>query len=121
MFDMHILITVLTAAVAALLTGSMWYHPRVFGRAWVRLVNISPEALEARKRKMPILILVAFIAVSCMAFVVTVTKVSVFILWAGLIVPALLGAVLWEGRSLKLFAINAGYWLIVLFVMSLIT
>ncbi len=135
MFDIN-LITVLLAALTAPLIGFVWYHPRVFGSKWVRLVNISPEALETRKKYMPLLALSAFVAALFMAFI-SANAIDHFrdswgmldaqdalnlalLAWSAFVVPILLGPVLWEGRSLKLFAINAGYWLATLVSMALL-
>lgn len=135
MFDVN-LIGVFAAALAASLIGFVWYHPRAFGTVWMRLVNISPEKLESGKKKMPLLTFIAFVAALIMAFVSAhalehfreswgaldaVGAVSLtFLAWAAFIIPVLLGPVFWEGRSLKLFAINASYWLVTLCAMALI-
>ena len=34
------------AGVASIVIGFAWYHPKVFGGAWMRLSNLSPEAVE---------------------------------------------------------------------------
>ncbi len=34
---------VLASGVIPLLVGFVWYHPKVFGNAWMKLVNIDPE------------------------------------------------------------------------------
>jgi hypothetical protein len=38
--------------------------------------------------------------------------------WAGFIATSLLGPVLWEGKPMALFAINAGYYLVSLLLMG---
>jgi hypothetical protein len=40
--------------------------------------------------------------------------------WLGFVAPVQLGSVLWEGRPVKLYAINTSYYLVTLAVMSLI-
>jgi hypothetical protein len=40
--------------------------------------------------------------------------------WMGFFVPTLIHGVAWEKRSWKLFAINAGYYLVLLMLMSFI-
>ena len=40
--------------------------------------------------------------------------------WLGFAAPVLLGPVLWEGKSTKLYAINAGFWLVSFIVMGVI-
>ncbi len=43
-----------------------------------------------------------------------------FWLWLGFLATTMLGTVLWEMKSPKFYAINAGYWLVVLMLMSVI-
>ncbi len=130
MFDLGLFIIPITALVAPLI-GFLWYHPRAFGNVWVHLVNISPEALQNRAKKMPILALVAFLAALVMVYifvsVLVVTSaqnslqdalIVALAMWAGFIVPVLLGPTLWEGRPFKLFLINAGYWFVTLCTMA---
>lgn len=135
MFDFN-LIGLFLATLSAPLLGFVWYHPRIFGGVWVRLVNISPENLEKSKRQMPLLTLGAFVAAFFMAFIsanilthfrgywgildVQDALGLALLAWSGFVVPILLGPIFWEGKSIKLFAINAGYWLTVLSVMALI-
>ena len=40
--------------------------------------------------------------------------------WLGFVMPVTLGIVLWEGKSWKLFGINAGYYLVSLPIMGVI-
>ena len=40
--------------------------------------------------------------------------------WLGFVVPVSLGSVLWEGKSWKWWCITAGYYLVSLFLMSLV-
>ncbi len=44
-------IALLVSAIVPLLIGSIWYHPKVFGSAWMKLVGLS-EA-DAQKMNMP--------------------------------------------------------------------
>jgi hypothetical protein len=36
----------LVAAVIPLLTGFVWYHPRVFGRSWMRAAGLTEESMQ---------------------------------------------------------------------------
>src|SRR3989344_5663905 len=37
---------VLAAGLVPLIVGFFWYHPRVFGAPWVRMMSITPEMAE---------------------------------------------------------------------------
>jgi hypothetical protein len=126
------LVPLIIAAVAYIAVGYGWYHPRIFGDAWMRMSNISPEAIEAGKKRMPLTLIVALIAGIVVGYVLDwfgiawgvydwagAVELAIWI-WVGFVAPVLLGSVLWERRPVKLFCINAGYWLVTLVVMSLI-
>ena len=123
---------VLAAGLASVVIGFIWYHPAVFGTMWMRIVNISPEDLEKGKKKMPLMALIGFVASVVLAWVLAhfsfvwgaLTIGSAlelgFWVWLGFMAPILLGPVLWEGKSVKFFAITAGYWLVAVLVASVI-
>ncbi|TSC86423.1 MAG: hypothetical protein G01um10148_409 [Parcubacteria group bacterium Gr01-1014_8] len=124
--------SILGSALSSVVLAFIWYNPKVFGTAWMRLSNISPEAAERGKRRMPIMAFFAFLASMIVAYVMTHFGIAWgvfdwiggfelgFWLWLGFAAPVLLGSVLWEGKSFKLYAINAGYWLISLILMGVI-
>ena len=81
---------------------------------------------------MPLMMIVAVFAAVVMAYVMAHFGIAwgvfdvigaielAFWLWIGFVVPVTLGVVLWEGKSVKLFFINAGYWLVSMVVASVI-
>ena len=108
---------VLVAAASSFVLGGLWYSPVLFGKAWMRETGLSEEKLgEASPAK-----------VFGPAFVLAVVASAVFGLFLGPdpALPFALGAGasaglcwvgasfgindLFERRSLKLWAINAGY------------
>lgn len=114
----------IAAGLAIFLLGHLWYHARLFGRLWMRLTNLSPEAAERGKSRSFFFsvaglvgALAAMAALSYLGRAIGVASIAdgvifSFFVWLGLIVPALVGQVLWEGKPILLFAINAGYWLV---------
>lgn len=123
---------ILAAGIANLIIGFIWYNPSVFGSMWMQLTNLSPAQVEAGKRRMPMMAVVAILVAVIMAYVMAHFGIAwgvfdvigaielAFWIWVGFIVPPTLGVVLWEGKSFKLFAINAGYWLVSMVVASII-
>jgi hypothetical protein len=116
-------IAVIAAGLMPALLGYLWYHPRFFGAAWVRMMRITPEMAERGQRTRALFSFVSFAAGFAAAlavyFVVQVSGISdvpramvvATLLWAGCVVPSSLGDVVWEQKPLKLYAIDAGYWL----------
>jgi hypothetical protein len=129
MFEVNY-IAVLVAGVANLVLGMIWYAPKIFGGAWMRMSSITPEMVERGKKKMPFMALTALVAGVIMAYVLSFFAIAwgvfdvigaielAFWTWLGFIAPVMLGSVLWEQRPLKLYVLNVGYWLVSLIVMA---
>lgn len=123
---------VLAAGIANVVLGMTWYNPKVFGAAWMRMANITPEAAERGKKRMPVAVVVALLASMLTAYVMYHFGVAWGVydwigavelaswIWIGFVAPLMLGIVLWEGKPLKLYFINVGYWLVALIVMAVI-
>lgn len=129
-------LAVLVAAVAGMAVGFAWYGP-LFGKQWMALSGMSQQGInEAKKQGMGKIYLVAFLGSLLMAYVLahflvfasfytgaygaSAGLMAGFWSWLGFIVPVTIGSVLWEGKSLKLWFLNAGHYLVVLLLMGLI-
>lgn len=131
MFEVTLL-PVLFAGFASVVIGFIWYHPNVFGSVWMRHAGLSPEKMEAGKKKMPMMALAGLVASIVAAYVMNHFGIAWgvfdwiggielgFWTWLGFVVPSMLGSVLWEGKSVTYFSINAGYWLTSFIVMALV-
>ena len=107
------LLSVLVAAVAAMVVGFLWYGP-LFGKAWMRLSGVRPQ-----KKSMMSGMLLGFLGALVLAFVLAAViglagadtmgaGVAVaFWLWLGFSATHALGTVAWEGKSWSLFWLNA--------------
>ena len=126
------LLPILFAGIVSAVIGFLWYHPRAFGALWMRLSGLTPETVEQGKRRMNVDALLALLASLLAAYVISsleqklgiydvaeATRLAV-LLWAGFVVPALSGTVLWEQKPIALYCINAGYWLVSIITMSMI-
>ncbi len=123
---------ILAAGIAAVVIGFIWYLPAVFGTAWARMVNMTPEMQAAGKKKMPLMAVGGLLSAMVVAYVMNYFGIAWgvydwigalelgFWCWVGFMAPALLGSVLWEQKPFKLYLINSLYWLVTLMVMSLI-
>ena len=125
-------LAILVAAVAATIIGFIWYHPRVFGAAWMRYTGITPEMADRGKHRMPLHALFGLIAGVVVAYVMfwfgaawgvydwTGALQLAFWCWIGFIAPILLGTVIWEQKPFRLYLINVLYWLVTFIVIALI-
>ena len=126
------LLSVLLAGIAPVVIGFIWYHPSVFGSAWMRMVGVTPEMAERGKKKMPLMAALAILASMLAAYVMNHFGIAWgvfdvigaielgFWCWLGFVVPTMLGAVLWEQKSFKLYLINVMFWLVAFVAMAII-
>jgi len=126
------LLSVLLAGIAPVVIGFIWYHPSVFGSAWMRMVGVTPEMAERGKKKMPLMAALAILASMLAAYVMNHFGIAWgvfdvigaielgFWCWLGFVVPTMLGTVLWEQKSFKLYLINVMFWLVAFVAMAII-
>lgn len=131
MFEVTFL-PILFAGVVSVVIGFVWYHPKVFGSAWMRLTNLSPEAVEKGKKRMPLMAFFGLLASMLAAYVMNYFGIAWgvydvigaielgFWCWIGFVAPTMLGIVLWEQKSFKLYLINSLYWLVSFIAMAII-
>lgn len=132
-------LAVIAAVFANIALGFLWYGP-VFGGSWRKEMGIAADARPAPGamwRSMSLMVFGALLMAWVLSYDEAVWRPSswkagadqtpamygffaALFTWLGYIVPLLLGGVAWENKSEKLFAINAGYWLIALLAMGMI-
>jgi len=115
---------VLLAAIVAMLTGAVWYSPLLFGNEWQKYSRLSPEDLAQTKQKsLGKYYVLQFCAALLMSYILAYLECLLhatsfsdgvkigFWLWLGIVVPVLLGSVLWERKSVIAYLIDLGYYL----------
>lgn len=120
MFDVNWL-GVLAAAVAGFLIGGLWYGP-LFGKAWQAETGLSDERIK--NANMPLIFGATFLLNLFAAFVLAhvlrsygdpgldVTLMIAGGIALGFVITAIGVNYLFARASLKLFLIDAGYWLL---------
>jgi hypothetical protein len=126
------ILQVLIAGIAASIIGYIWYHPRLFGKMWMRFANVTPEMAERSSKRAHLFAVVAIVANVMVASALKYFSVSfgiddatgalvlAIVVWLGFIVPPYLGQALWEHKPSALVLINVLYWLVALSVTTLI-
>ncbi|MEQ1758344.1 MAG: DUF1761 domain-containing protein [Vicinamibacterales bacterium] len=118
----------LALAFANFILGWLWYSPAApWFKTWVKGTGLNPDPAkmsDADKARMPFLFGGAIVSSVALSYVLQVVVRSLnaetagqgasigLALWAGLVLPVLLGT-LWEGRKAVVVAINAGNYLVV--------
>ena len=123
-------LAVLAASVAGFLVGGLWYGP-LFGKAWQAARGLSDEALKSGAN-MPLIFGLTFVLNIVSAFVLDHTlgtygdpDMSLSLMIAGgialgFVIPAMGVNYLFSRMSLRLFLIDAGYWLVIYCLMGAI-
>ena len=124
-------IGIAAAAVAGFAIGGLWYGP-LFGKMWMAARGIDPDCAKD-DTNMPLLFGTAFLLNLWMAFMLVhlfgtydaevaahYKLVIAGIAAVGFVIPAMGVNYLFSRLTMKLFAIDAGYWLVNFLAMGLI-
>ena len=129
-------ISILAAAVSTLVIGFVWYHPKVFGNAWLTEVNSAHK----KEKNMPLILGVTFVLAVLAAFFLytnvnfggapdmphgtpeyqTFKHGAFHGSFLGILIgiPIIVTNGLYEQRNFKYMAINAGYWIVSFTIMG---
>ena len=126
-------LAILVATVASFILGMLWYSPLMFGNIWLKLMGFSPAKIKAGKKKgMGKVMFFAFLGTLVSSYILAqflkiANAVTIkdglqvgFLIWLGFTATTMLGSVLWEGKPVKLYLINAAHGLTSLLVASAI-
>lgn len=129
------MVAVIVAALASVAIGAVWYGP-LFGKLWRRLLGLSLEDMKKMKLS-PLMamaggVITAFLMAYVLAHGIMFGNIvlntygvagavqGAFWYWLGFALPLTAGSFLWEGKSVKLWVLNAGYYLVSMMVMAVI-
>ena len=122
------LLAILVAAVTGFLIGGLWYGP-LFGKKWMAEHGFTEEQLRSSNMLKIYGLTFAFSVLSAMffghllAFFDTNTRSTLMIsvgVSLGYIIPAIGTNYLFSRKSGRLFAIDAGYWIVFYAAMGLV-
>lgn len=121
---------VLAGIVGNMVLGALWYSPVLFGNTWLKLVGKKSEDIGKSEGNaaMALSIIPAIVTVCSLALVLGFTGASSLadaliigsIASVGWIGMSSLNLVFFEDRSLKLTALNTGYFVVALNVAAVI-
>src|SRR3989344_7785151 len=121
---------VLVSAVVGFAIGSVWYMPRAFGSQWMALIGKTQADIKMSFNST--LFGKTFVATLIMVYILAhfvdyagattpgQGALTGWWLWLGFVATIMFINVLYENKPLKLWAINAGYQLVVLIVVGAI-
>lgn len=121
MFESVSIMAIIGSGIVSMIIGYVWYGP-LFGKMWAQLQGWSSSDMQMKQSQgMAKSYAMMFIGSLVLATVLgmfarTVGAITLtdgvmvgFWAWVGFALPLLLSSVLWEGKSWKLYALNAGY------------
>ncbi len=127
--------SILIGAIAIFIFGFLWYGP-LFGKQWMKMMKFTHDDIEKGKQMgfsgmlKPMVINLVFNLVTAWAVTYLIPQLgpttfgeffhSMFIIWAGFIIPPHLTTYLWEKKPLNLLFFNLTYSLISLLILSAI-
>ena len=124
------LLPVIAAGLVPFIVGSLWYHPSLFGSAWMKMKHITPDMAERSSRfafhSTGITIVVGLFASFMLSHVLVGLAIDsvwdavliAFGIWLGFVVPATISRVLWDHTPLALYGIETGQWLVSFCIMA---
>lgn len=124
---------ILLATASSMVVGSIWYTPKVFGNAWIKLAKIDKKKID-KAGMMPILItvVVSLLTAYILAHVTFLSNhffqnsflqdalTTAFWLWLGLVAARIITHDAFEGRPRRLTLLTISHELVTLLVMGLI-
>jgi hypothetical protein len=121
------MLAILVSALILWFLGAAWYSPALFAKPWMAALGIVPGG---EKKGLLFGMICSFIGDIILAFVlwhmVTWAKATSygngafigFLCWLGFIAAPTFPQGIYEGRPIKLFLINTGYWLVGLLIVG---
>ena len=109
-------LAVIVCVVVAMVSGFIWYHPKLFFPAWWSGIGKSGEPGNPDPTIWVFTILAAFVQAVAVALMVNFMgsttaasgALSAFMMWFGFVAPTSLANKLFAGHGFKVWAIEAG-------------
>ncbi len=123
---------VLAAILGGMVLGFVWYGP-LFGKAWMKLMDIDQKKMEEMKKKgmgktyaismvgslVMSYVLAHFVSYAQAATVLQGLQVG-FWAWLGFVATTMMASVLYGKKSWKLYQLDASYQLVSLLIMGVV-
>ena len=121
-------IAILVSAVFSMVLGAVWYSPALFGKQWMKLSGMTKGKIAKSKDKMPMIyggqFLASLVEIWVLSVFIRYTGVEEFVtgaivglwIWLGFVATVGFSDIVFNGKDLRLVAINTGYQLVLLIV-----
>jgi ABC-type Fe3+ transport system permease subunit len=126
-------LAVVLAALSTMVVGSVWYMPKAFGNTWMKLAKVDPKKADNSATKAIIVtLIVSFISAYVLAHVIYLANsffgnsllqdalTTAFWAWLGFTAARFITHDAFEGRPIKLTALNVAHEFVTFMVMGLV-
>ncbi len=125
-------LAVLVCGIIYMAVGALWYSPLLFGKIWTAAMGKTEQELKEMQKGVWKTYLLSFISALVMAFVlahiIDFARADTAVeglqtglwVWLGFVITTGLAAVIFEGRSKRLYFIYNGYMLVTFLIMGLV-
>jgi len=111
--------SILVAAIASFIIGSIWYSPILFGKQWMALTNtgaVTPEKKKGIWKLYVVQFLLSIVTMCILGFAIAAMQITSaldgatlgLLAWVGFYATFRAANLLWQPGSLKLALISAG-------------
>jgi len=119
---------IIVGALINMFVGFLWYSPVLFAKQWMKLIKKTEKDLK--KGNMSMMYGTTFVMALLLSFmfmyftnafhIATVSEgIGLgFLLWLGFVVTTTISDYIFSGRPMKLYAINIGYYLVVMILVG---
>jgi len=109
-------LAVIACVIVAMISGFVWYHPKIFFPAWWKGIGKTGETGDPNPMIYVFTLIAALVQAVAVAFMVNLMgsttaasgALAGFMLWLGFVAPTNLVNKLFAGHGLKVWAIEAG-------------
>jgi len=126
-------LAVVACGVSNMVLGFLWYGP-LFGKTWMGYLGWSPDRIGRIKKEINMgvnygvstvgALITAYVLAHFLQYARAASLphglMTAFWAWLGFMLPVMIGSVLWERKPWGYLALNAGYQLVAVAVMSII-
>lgn len=123
---------IVIAVVAGNIIGMLWFSKRAFGASWARMNGIDKvshdEKIAAMRRGLTVGTIALIVMVSMLAILFSLANINTIpqglftsaYLWLGFVAPTFAMNYVYAGKSLRLYLIDALYYLLVMLAVGMI-
>lgn len=124
-------LAVLASGVVMMILGYLWYGP-LFGKPWLKLMGISKTSMQGKGSEMAKNYGLMFLSALILSYVfnhvllafgansISQALQGALWTWLGFIATTMFAGVLWTKKPVKLYAIDAGYYLVGLAIVGIV-